>query len=105
MALERFNMGEVVKLTVTFKTPKTATPPNTLVDPATVTLTVRKPDKTTETVTYGVDDIEKVSTGVYVYRIPLDQEGTFYWKWTGSNGGESAGVLTGVFDSMRAPNF
>ena len=105
MALDRFVMGSVVKLTVNFKTPKTATPANTLVDPATVTIAIRRPDKTTVNKTYGVDDITKVSTGVYQYLVTLDQEGTYYWKWSGSNGSESAGVQTGVFDSMRSPNF
>jgi hypothetical protein len=105
MAIEEFEKDSVVKLRGQFKTPKDATPPNTPVDPATVTLTIRRPDKTIEVRTFGVDAITKDSTGIYSSLLTLAQEGTYHWRWQGSNGGTSVGVLSGLFDSVRRTDF
>ena len=102
---DRFEMNSVVKLRGEFRTPKTASPPNALIDPSVVTLTIRKPDKTTVTWTYGVANIERISLGLFSAALVLDQEGTYYWRWTGSIGADSVGVTSGVLDSIREPNF
>ncbi len=100
-----FELGSIVKVVGTFKTPKTATPPNTNVDP-TVTLSIRNPDKTSEVREYGVDAlVEKDETGIYSSRITLSQEGTYHWRWAGSVGLDESGVLSGHFDSYRDTNF
>lgn len=76
-----FDYGEVVRARNTYTDPDTGD----LTDPATVTVVVRKPDSTTTTFTFGVDAaLTKVSVGVYQILIPLDQTGTFKWKWTGT---------------------
>lgn len=106
MAIDHFEMGEDVTLKAEFRTPKDEIPPNTLTDPAIVTLTVKKPDNTVVSLSYGVDaSVVKVSTGVYKYVLVLDKEGTYHWRWRGVNGVASAGVFSGQLDSVREPNF
>ena len=105
MAQERYQYGESVDVFGDFKTSKKATPPSQYVDPATVTLTIRRPDKTVETRTYGVSGIDKLETGKYKATIALTQEGTYHWRWKGDNGPTQAGVKTGSFDSVREPDF
>lgn len=95
--------GEGANLRATFRTPATAVPPKELIDPTVVTLQIRKPDKTVVELTYGVDSIIRDSVGQYRYTLPLDQEGTYHWRWRGANGIE-AGVKVGYFDSRREPN-
>lgn len=99
-----YQMGSNVRVRGEFRTPKTAIPANTLIDPSIVTLSIRFPDKTTEVRTYGIDDVDKSSTGIYTSVISLDQEGTYHWRWKGDNGAE-VGVAAGSFDSRREPNF
>lgn len=105
MANSRFELGSTVKVRVDVKTPKTATPPNILIDPTTLTLTIRRPDKTTETRVYGVGDIERTDVGKYVAPISLTQEGTYHWRFVADNGPEQIGVRSGSFDSYRDQNF
>ena len=100
----RYQYGESVEVFADFRTSKRAVPPSALMDPAVVTLLIRNPDKTTETRTYGVSGITKIETGRYSSIIALTQEGTYRWKWTGSNGPTHTGVKTGSFDSVREPN-
>lgn len=102
---DKFQMNSVVRLRAVFRTPKTATPPSELIDPTSVTLRIQLPDKTVENRTYGVSGIDKDDVGLYSATLPLDQEGTYYWRWTGANGLTSVGVESGVLDSVREPNF
>jgi hypothetical protein len=104
MAVTHFEMGGNVTLRGEFRTPKTASPPSQLIDPAAVTLTFQKPDKTSVIRTYGIDDVTRVSAGIYTSIVVLDQEGTYHWRWRGANGAE-AGVASGQFDSTRESNF
>lgn len=105
MAQEIYEYGESVAVFADFKTGKKATPPNTLLDPASVTLVIRKPDKTVETRTYGVSGITKLAVGKYTSVIELTQEGTYHGRWTGDNGPSQKGVRVFKFDSRREPNF
>lgn len=102
---DRFEMTSVVRLRAEFKTPKTAIPPSVLIDPTTVTLRIQRPDKTIENRTFGASGIDKDAVGKYSAALELLQEGTYYWRWTGSNGPTSVGVEQGVLDSVREPNF
>lgn len=57
------------------------------VDPATIILKVRKPDKSTVTYTYGIDAaVIKSAVGKYYLDLLLNQEGDWYYRWevTGS---------------------
>lgn len=107
MAQSRYEYGESVEVFADFKTSKKSVtpPPNTLIDPAAVTLTIRKPDKTVETRTYGVSGITRIETGKYKASIALTQEGTYHWRWKGDSGPNQVGVQTGSFDSVREPDF
>lgn len=105
MAVDRYEYGESVVVFADFKTGKKSVPANTFIDPATITLTVRNPDKTTEVRTYGVSGIDKIDVGRYSSIIALTQEGTYHWRWLGSNGPTQTGVKSGSFDSRREPNF
>ena len=100
-----FQKNSVIRLRAEFKTPKTAVPPNSYTDPATVILSVMSPDKTVTTYTYGVSGVDKDDVGKYSALVTLDQEGTYHWRWVGSNGSVSAGVAVGQFDSRMEPNF
>ena len=103
--VDRFQMGETVRLSAQFKTPKTASPPSELFDPTLVSLRIKYPDKTVQTFVFGTDaEVETEGVGLYFSRLSLDQEGTYYWRWTGSSI-TSSGVQSGVFDSIREPNF
>ncbi len=102
---DRYEMNSVVRLVGEFRTPKTAVPPSVLIDPALVTLRIRKPDLTVETRTYGVSGIDRDGTGMYSGSLALDQEGTYYWRWTGATGATAVGAQSGVLDSVREPNF
>lgn len=107
MAIDRFEKGEVVKVKGEFRTPKTALlNPNTPIDPDSVTLEVRRPDKTTFTLTYGVGtEITRDDTGKYWSPVELTQEGTYHYRWTGDSGDDAVGVDSGMFDSVMEPNF
>jgi hypothetical protein len=57
---------------------------NVLTDPTTVTLTVKKPDASSTSYTYGASEIQKASTGNYYKDIELDQEGIWLYRWEGT---------------------
>ena len=105
MALDRYQYGESVAVFADFKTGKKATPPNTFIDPAAITLVIRRPDKTVETRTYGVSGVTKLDVGRYTSIIELTQEGTYHGRWTGDNGPTQKGVKVFTFESVREPNF
>lgn len=77
-----YPQGTVVTVSVEFKTED-----GVLTDPTTVTLTVRKPDKTLVTVTPT-----PISTGVYEGRVDTEggPEGNWYYRWDGSGTLEAA---------------
>lgn len=101
----RFERGEVVRLRVEFRTPKTAVPANVLIDPVTVTLVIREPSGTSTTYLYGDSSIDKDGVGLYSFPLSLDSDGTYHWRWEGANSPTVKGVISGVLDSVRNPNF
>lgn len=103
--LYRFERGEVVKLRAEFRTPKTAVPASTLLDPITVSLTIRQPGGVSTTYLYGDSAIVKDATGKYSFDLSLDVDGTYHWRWEGANGPTAKGVVSGTLDSVRNPNF
>lgn len=104
MARIRLATGSIAKLRGTFKTPATDNPPSVLTDPTVVTLSILRPDKTSEVRTYTVSGITRDSVGVYTSKLSLDQEGTYHWKWRGANGVDAAGISVGTLDSLREPD-
>lgn len=94
-----------MKIRGEFRTPKTAVPPSELIDPAIVTLTIMRPDKTTETRTYGVSGIDRTDIGKYTSLLTLAQEGTYHWRFKGDNGPAAIGLAVGTLDSVREPDF
>lgn len=105
MARITFPFNSIVKIRGEFRTPKTAIPASELIDPAIVTLTILKPDKTSEVRTYGVSGIDRTDIGKYVALLTLDQEGTYHWRYKGDNGPAAIGIVTGTLDSVREPDF
>jgi hypothetical protein len=103
--LTRFERGETVKLRAVFRTPKTAVPPSTLIDPVTVSLTIRLPTGVSTTYLYGDSAIVKDETGKYSFPLSLDIDGTYHWRWEGANSLTVKGVVSGTLDSARNPNF
>lgn len=80
MARKVFANGEVIRARVTYRDPDSGS----LVDPATVSVTIRPPSGTLTTYDYGQDaELSKVSTGVYQVSIALTEVGTYKWKWVG----------------------
>lgn len=67
-------VGESRVVSVTFRLTD-----GTLVDPASVTLTVREPDGTTTTPTPL-----NPSVGVYQYTLTFDEAGIWRWQWSGT---------------------
>lgn len=105
MAFDRFELGSSVEVHADFKTNKKTVPPSQYIDPATITLVIRRPDKSIETRTYGVSGISKLDIGKYMAIIVLAQEGSYHWRFTGSSGSNQTGVKSGQFESIRETNF
>ncbi len=101
----RFERGEIVRLRAEFRTPKTAVPANVLIDPASVTLTIRVPGGASTTYTYGVDSIVNDGVGLYSFPLLLAVDGTYHWRWEGTNGPTMKGVVSGTLESVRNPNY
>lgn len=74
MADEPYDIGDTVQLTGTFTDANGA-----LADPTTVVCRLLKPDGTTATLT-----ATKQSTGVYTATATIDQDGTHWFRFTGS---------------------
>jgi uncharacterized protein YfaS (alpha-2-macroglobulin family) len=64
-------------------------------DPATVSLTVKKPLGTTTTYTYAGGTITKTAIGTYHKDIDLDEDGRWQWRWATT--GDPAEVAQGSF--------
>lgn len=56
-----------------------------LVDPDTLTLTIRTPAGAATTYTYGVDAIARDSEGVYHFDVLFTQTGTWRYQWESTN--------------------
>jgi uncharacterized protein YfaS (alpha-2-macroglobulin family) len=82
MAENVYDKGDEVVLTTLITDTRTKAP----VDPTTVVVTVRKPDKTTETPTVRHD-----SLGNYEASVIADQTGRWFYQWA-TTGGDYVGA-------------
>lgn len=93
MTVNRYDVGDVVKLTASFV--DDAGDP---VDPTTVSLYIQDPSGNVATETYNPGNITRVSEGNYRYDLAIDEHGSWLWRWestgTGQAGGESELVVS-----------
>ena len=61
-----------------------------VLDPETVKLTVRQPDGTVTTLTYGTDDIEQEDVGIYYADISANQSGEWFYRWWSEGTGQAS---------------
>jgi hypothetical protein len=74
-----YDIGDVVELEATFTNTSGGG-----VDPTAVKLTVRQPDGTETTYTYGVDSgVTSPSAGLYRFSLSLTAAGRWYYRWQG----------------------
>lgn len=88
-----YDIDDVAELGATFRDAST----NALVDPTTLTMTVKRPDGTVTIYTYGTSaEVSRTSLGLYRALIPLTAAGDwgYRWKSTGSGAGAQEGSLT-----------
>ena len=89
-------MGSIVNVRMAFSDPDNNDAPY---DPNTVSITMRTPGLVSTTYTFGTDDeVEQESSGNYLFRLTLAEEGTYRWTWTGSSP-QKAVVISGLCDS------
>lgn len=74
-----YDIGDQVRVTATLTDLA-----GTATDPTAVTLTVRKPDGTSTSYTYGAGTVTKSATGVYYKDVDVDQAGEWNYRWTGT---------------------
>lgn len=83
-----YDKGDLVKVTGTFTDPDSN---DALIDPTVVKVSVKEPDGTTTTYTYGTDaECVKVSTGLYKLEINCDAPGTWHYRWWSTGTGQAA---------------
>lgn len=81
-----YDIGDLAKVSAAFTNAAGAA-----IDPTVVKLTVKKPDGTLTTYTYGVGDtIVKDSTGNYHANIDLTLAGTWRYRWFSTGTGQAA---------------
>lgn len=84
--------GSVVRLTAHFETDVAD------VDPATVTLTTRRPDDTEATYVYGTDaNVGKSSVGDYYADITATMPGRWHYRWLTTGSGTTV-AMEGSFN-------
>lgn len=84
----RFEVGDVARLTAHF------TSQSVSVDPTTVRALVLSPSGVEQQWTYGVGDkVQRLSAGMYRVLVPLDESGTWHWRWEGA--GDHAAAAEG----------
>lgn len=75
VAVNQYDIGDLVRMAVTFKNDGGA-----IADPTTVTLSVMKPGDTVATTVAPVKD----GIGVYHGDITIDRAGSWYYRWVGT---------------------
>lgn len=86
----KYDQGDKVRVKATFTDPF-SDPADQVTDPTTVKLSVKKPDGTRTTYTFGTDsEVEKVSTGVYRSDLTIDQDGEWLYRWFSETTAEAA---------------
>lgn len=86
------DVGDVAKITATFKVA------GVLTDPGTVAITIRPPTASEYSRTYP-SNITRVSEGVYATNIPCTEVGRWYYQWLSTGAG--AGANTGYFQVLN----
>lgn len=82
--MNQYEIDTLIQLTAQFDLLATKTP----VDPNAVILYIENPKGKHTTLSYGSSNISKTSTGVYGYRLLLDEPGIWIYKWRGTGGVE-----------------
>ncbi len=61
-------------------------------DPSSVSLVIKRPDRKVISFRYGATtDITRSSTGHYEYRLDIAMAGTYHYRWSSTESGQSAG--------------
>lgn len=84
MTINVYHIGQRVRLTATFSVIGVNT------DPTTVTLKVKDPLGVISTYTYALNEITKSAQGVYYKDISIDEDGEWYYNFTGTGSVEAA---------------
>lgn len=80
LAINTYDIGDSIRCTITF-----ATIAGVPTDPTTVTFIYRDPSGTETTWVFGVDvELVKDDTGDYHADVPIDDDGLWYYRWTGT---------------------
>lgn len=90
-AMADIQLGDTVDVTGTFRDRDDA-----LVDPTTVSCTLRDPSDNDTTYVYGTDaELVQVSSGIYRLTVPVDEAGRWYWRMfsTGSQAAETGSFI------------
>lgn len=87
MAINTYGIGDLVRVTGTFRASDDA-----LVDPTTVVAKVRNPLGAITTYTYGVDAaLVRTSTGIYYVEVSAALPGSYWTRFEASGIGQCAG--------------
>lgn len=80
-----YDIGDTLRLTVTFTSVINSTP----ADPTNVKLIVKRPDLIEEEFLYPAI-VQKDSIGIYHHDYSIDQNGRFWYRWEGTGANPSA---------------
>ena len=84
--MNRYHVGTLVRVSVTFKVSGTAT------DPTTVTVKVKKPNGAKLSYVYGTDpEVVKDATGEYHADVLTTVTGHYHYRWEGTGTAHVAG--------------
>ena len=87
VAANTYDVGDEVRLSAAFEKPA-----NTPADPGTIVFKVKDPSGNITTYTYGSDaQLVKDSTGNYHVDVTIDEEGTWFYRFTGTGTVVAAG--------------
>jgi len=78
MAINIYDIGDTVRMSVAFAVSGVAT------DPTTVTLSVKPPSGTVTSYTYAAGTVTKSGTGAYYKDVTVSETGTWYYNFVGT---------------------
>lgn len=74
-------------------------------DPGVVTFTLRQPDGTVTTYTYGIDsELTRTGVGIFTVDLVFTQSGRHRYRFAGSSSNASVGPGTLIVDTQRIPS-
>ncbi len=85
MIINHYIEGQTVTLSAVF------THNNVAIDPTTITLKLKKPDKSSLVYTFELGEITRDGVGAFSRGIKLDQPGLWFYRWTGTGMVEAVG--------------